>query len=64
MGFLSNFTFSETLEIISEEILAVGHPCSIKHKFLVFFTEFIIVFSSMGLIDLKSIISTEIFFVI
>ena len=40
----------------------MGQPCSIVHKFFVLLTEFNIVFSSIGLSDLKSTTSQEIFF--
>ena len=43
-------------------MLELGQPCSITHKFFVLLTEFNMVFSSIGLSDLKSITSQEIFF--
>ena len=61
IGFLLRLIFSETFEIMSDDMLEFGQPCSITHKFFVLLTEFNIVFSSIGLSDLKSIISQEIF---
>ena len=53
----------KTLEIISDDKLEFGHPCSITHKFLVLETDLNIVVSSIGLIVLKSTISHEILFI-
>ena len=52
-----------TLDIMSDDKLEFGHPCSMTHRFLVLLTDCNMVFSSNGLIVLKSIISEEIFFI-
>ena len=63
MGLFCKFIFLVTLEIMSDDKLEFGQPCSITQRFFVLLTDFNIVFSSIGLIVLKSIISQEIFFI-